>query len=217
MKTAEQPRPGRNPVRPGHRGRRTLKAGQGNPMRAALWLLALFGVAVRQPCLPANNQGTVTLFWPPTGSTSPEHMVVLRSPWVLPRQDAAAARPGSPAGTAPPGPALARCGSRKERAIMHGAARCSGPVVGHRFCAHARAALAALEQESTAARQRRCTPRQPTARPWRTWWRQTSHALQDRNPTRTPPEPGAGPRCRAPQHAGPELREGRTCAQHAGP
>lgn len=34
-------------------------------MRAVLWLLALFGVAVAVALFAGNNQGTVTLFWPP--------------------------------------------------------------------------------------------------------------------------------------------------------
>ncbi len=34
-------------------------------MRAALWLLALLGVAVAIALFAGNNQGTVTLFWPP--------------------------------------------------------------------------------------------------------------------------------------------------------
>jgi HemY protein len=34
-------------------------------MRAALWLLALFGVAAAIALFAGNNQGTVTLFWPP--------------------------------------------------------------------------------------------------------------------------------------------------------
>ncbi len=34
-------------------------------MRAALWLLALFGVAAAVALFAGNNQGTVTLFWPP--------------------------------------------------------------------------------------------------------------------------------------------------------
>jgi HemY protein len=34
-------------------------------MRAALWLLALFGIAVALALFAGNNQGTVTLFWPP--------------------------------------------------------------------------------------------------------------------------------------------------------
>jgi HemY protein len=34
-------------------------------MRAALWFLALFGIAVAVALLAGNNQGSVTLFWPP--------------------------------------------------------------------------------------------------------------------------------------------------------
>lgn len=34
-------------------------------MRAALWLLALFGMAVAGALFAGNNQGAVTLFWPP--------------------------------------------------------------------------------------------------------------------------------------------------------
>jgi HemY protein len=34
-------------------------------VRAALWLLALFGVAVAGALFAGNNQGSVTLFWPP--------------------------------------------------------------------------------------------------------------------------------------------------------
>jgi HemY protein len=34
-------------------------------MRAALWLLALFGIAVAIALFAGNNQGTITVFWPP--------------------------------------------------------------------------------------------------------------------------------------------------------
>lgn len=34
-------------------------------MRAALWLLALFGIAVAGALFVGNNQGTITVFWPP--------------------------------------------------------------------------------------------------------------------------------------------------------
>lgn len=34
-------------------------------MRAALWLMALFGTAVAAALFAGNNQGTVTLYWPP--------------------------------------------------------------------------------------------------------------------------------------------------------
>ena len=34
-------------------------------MRAALWLLSLFGMAVAVALFAGNNQGTITVFWPP--------------------------------------------------------------------------------------------------------------------------------------------------------
>ena len=34
-------------------------------MRAALWLLALFAVAVAAALFAGNNQSTLTVFWPP--------------------------------------------------------------------------------------------------------------------------------------------------------
>ncbi|RYF84195.1 MAG: heme biosynthesis protein HemY [Comamonadaceae bacterium] len=35
-------------------------------MRAALWLLALFGIASAVALFAGNNEGTITVFWPPT-------------------------------------------------------------------------------------------------------------------------------------------------------
>ena len=46
-------------------------------MRAALWLLALFGVAVATALFAGNNQGTVTLYWPPYRIDLSLNMVVL--------------------------------------------------------------------------------------------------------------------------------------------
>jgi len=46
-------------------------------MRAALWLLALFGVAVAIALFAGNNQGTVTLFWPPYRVDLSLNLVVL--------------------------------------------------------------------------------------------------------------------------------------------
>ena len=34
-------------------------------MRAALWLIALFAIAVAAALFAGSNQGTVTLYWPP--------------------------------------------------------------------------------------------------------------------------------------------------------
>ena len=46
-------------------------------MRAALWLLALFGVAVAIALFAGNNQGTVTLFWPPWRTDLSLNLVLL--------------------------------------------------------------------------------------------------------------------------------------------
>ena len=46
-------------------------------MRAALWLLALFGVAVAAALFAGNNQGTLTLYWPPYRIDFSLNMVVL--------------------------------------------------------------------------------------------------------------------------------------------
>ena len=50
-------------------------------MRAALWLVALFAVAVATALLAGNNQGTVTLFWMPYRVDLSINMVALL--WVL--------------------------------------------------------------------------------------------------------------------------------------
>ena len=46
-------------------------------MRAALWLLVLFGVAVAGALFAGNNQGSVTLFWPPYRIDLSLNLVVL--------------------------------------------------------------------------------------------------------------------------------------------
>lgn len=46
-------------------------------MRAALWFLALFGVAVAIALFVGNNQGTVTVFWPPYRVDLSLNMVVM--------------------------------------------------------------------------------------------------------------------------------------------
>lgn len=46
-------------------------------MRAALWFLALFGMAVAAALLAGNNQGTITVFWPPYRLDLSFNLVVL--------------------------------------------------------------------------------------------------------------------------------------------
>src|SRR3954471_20842786 len=47
------------------RWRPPAPAAEGGPMRAALWLLVLFAIAVAVALFAGNNQGTITVFWPP--------------------------------------------------------------------------------------------------------------------------------------------------------
>lgn len=46
-------------------------------MRAALWFLALFGMAVAAALFAGNNQGTITVFWPPYRLDLSLNLVVL--------------------------------------------------------------------------------------------------------------------------------------------
>ncbi len=46
-------------------------------MRAALWFLALFGMAVAAALFAGNNQGTITVFWPPYRVDLSFNLVVL--------------------------------------------------------------------------------------------------------------------------------------------
>jgi HemY protein len=46
-------------------------------MRAALWLVALFGVAVAVALFAGNNQGVITVFWPPYRVDLSLNLVVL--------------------------------------------------------------------------------------------------------------------------------------------
>ena len=46
-------------------------------MRAALWFLALFGMAVAAALFAGNNQGTITVFWPPHRVDLSFNLVVL--------------------------------------------------------------------------------------------------------------------------------------------
>ena len=46
-------------------------------MRVALWFLALFGVAVAVALMAGNNQGTITVFWPPYRVDLSLNLVVL--------------------------------------------------------------------------------------------------------------------------------------------
>ena len=52
-------------------------------MRAALWLIALFAVAVAAALFAGSNHGSVTLYWPPYRIDFSLNMVVLLLLWFL--------------------------------------------------------------------------------------------------------------------------------------
>lgn len=148
-------------------------------MRAALWLLTLFAVAVAVALFVGNNQGTVTLYWPPyridlslnlvllllVGSFATWHAALraLAALLQLPRQ------------------ARRWRQQQKERA-MHGALLDAlTHMLGGRFLRARKAAVAALAQEQALAASRGTTPH---ARQLRALAHmiaaESSHALQDR-------------------------------------
>ena len=115
-------------------------------MRAALWLLALFGVAVATALFAGNNQGTVTLYWPPYRIDLSLNMVVLLL--VGGFVTVYAALRALAALLELPHQARRWHVQQKERA-MHGALLDAlTHMLGGRFLRSRKAAVAALSQES---------------------------------------------------------------------
>ena len=148
-------------------------------MRAALWLLALFGVAVATALFAGNNQGTVTLFWPPYRVDLSLNMVVLLL--VLGFATLHAALRALAALLELPHQARRWRLQQKERAMYTALLDAFTQLLGGRFLRSRKAALAALEQEHALNE-----AGQPAAHgsPLRTLAHlvaaETSHALQDR-------------------------------------
>ncbi|GAA6119943.1 heme biosynthesis HemY N-terminal domain-containing protein [Acidovorax sp. FG27] len=151
-------------------------------MRATLWLLGLFGVAVAVALFAGNNQGSVTLFWPPYRIDLSLNLVLvllLGGFAVL-----YAALRGLAALLELPRQARRWRVQQKERA-MHGALLDAlSQLLAGRFLRSRKAALAALGQESALAA---AGDAPPHGRQLRTLAHlvaaEASHALQDR-PTR---------------------------------
>ncbi|MCO5109540.1 MAG: heme biosynthesis HemY N-terminal domain-containing protein [Burkholderiaceae bacterium] len=148
-------------------------------MRAALWLLALFGVAVAAALFAGNNQGTVTLFWPPYRIDLSLNMVVLSLTVVF--ATLYAALRGLAALLELPRQALRWRLQQKERA-MHGALLDAlAQLLAGRFLRSRKAALAALEQESALQHANAAVPHGSQLRTLAHMVAaETSHALQDR-------------------------------------
>lgn len=175
-------------------------------MRAALWLLALFGVAVAMALFAGNNQGTVTLFWPPYRVDLSLNMVVLLL--VLGFATLHAALRALAALVELPRQARRWRLQQKERAMYTALLDAFTQLLGGRFLRARKAALAALEQDHALNE-----AGEPTAHgsPLRTLAHlvaaETSHALQDR-PRRDQHLAQSLEHASQQRGGGPELREG---------
>jgi len=148
-------------------------------MRAALWLLALFGVAVAAALFAGNNQGTVTLFWPPYRIDLSLNMVVLAltfgfaTLYVALRALAALLEL--------PHEARRWRLQQKERAMHAALLDALTQLLAGRFLRSRKAAMAALEQEHALNEARAPVPQGPQLRALAHMVAaETSHALQDR-------------------------------------
>jgi HemY protein len=116
-------------------------------MRAALWLLALFGVAVAVALFAGNNQGSVTLFWPPYRVDLSLNLVLLLSLGAFLFLHAAF---GALAALFDlPRQALRWRTQQKERAMHAAVLDALSHLLAGRFIRARRAAEAALQQEAS--------------------------------------------------------------------
>lgn len=118
-------------------------------MRAALWLLGLFGAAVAVALFAGNNQGTVTLFWPPYRVDFSLNMVVLLLVGGFVTLHAAFA--GLNALLTLPRQAARWRQQQKERAMHAALLHALAHMLSGRFLRSRKAALTALTQESALA------------------------------------------------------------------
>jgi HemY protein len=148
-------------------------------MHAALWLLALFGVAVATALFAGNNQGTVTLFWPPYRVDLSLNMVLLAL--TLGFATLYAALRALAALLELPHQARRWRLQQKERAMHAALLDALTQLLAGRFLRSRKAAMAALEQESALDIAGAPAPHGPQLRALAHMVAaETSHALQDR-------------------------------------
>lgn len=148
-------------------------------MRAALWLLALFGVAVAAALFAGNNQGTVTLFWPPYRVDLSLNMVVLAL--ALGFATLYAALRALAALLELPHEARHWRLQQKERAMHAALLDALTQLLAGRFLRSRKAAMAALEQENALTEAGAPAPHGAQLRALAHMVAaETSHALQDR-------------------------------------
>ena len=149
-------------------------------MRATLWLLALFAVAVASALFAGNNQGTVTVFWPPWRLDLSLNFVLLAL--ALAFTTLYAALRALAALIALPRQAQRWRLQQKERA-MHGALLDAlAQLMSGRFLRSRKAAQAALEQEASLRGGGTYLPQREALRVMsHLVAADASHALQDRS------------------------------------
>ena len=147
-------------------------------MRAALWLLALFGVAVAAALFAGNNQGTVTLYWPPYRIDLSLNMVVLLL--VGSFVTIYAALRALAALLELPHQARRWRVQQKERAMHAALLDALTHMLGGRFIRSRKAAVAALSQENALANAGEAVPHGRQLRALAHMIAaESSHALQD--------------------------------------
>ena len=148
-------------------------------MRATLWLLALFAVAVASALFAGNNQGTVTVFWPPWRLDLSLNLVLLGL--ALAFTTLYAALRGFAALIALPRQAQRWRLQQKERA-MHGALLDAlEQLMSGRFLRSRKAAQVALDQEASLRSTGSALPQAESVRVLANLVAaDASHALQDR-------------------------------------
>ncbi|HCL85089.1 MAG TPA: heme biosynthesis protein HemY [Comamonadaceae bacterium] len=147
-------------------------------MRAALWLLALFGVAVAVALFAGNNQGTVTLFWPPYRVDLSLNLVLLLL--VAGFALLYAALRGTATLLELPGRARRWRLMQKERAMHAALLDAMAQLLAGRFLRARRAAEGAVAQERALADARSAVPHRRRLRALsHLLAAEASHALQD--------------------------------------
>ena len=148
-------------------------------MRAALWLLALFGVAVAAALFAGNNQGSITLYWPPYRVDLPLNLVVLLL--VGGFTTVYAALRALAALLELPHQARRWRVQQKERAMHHALLDALTHMLAGRFLRSRKSALASLSQESALQAAGEPVPHGKQLRALaHLIAAESSHALQDR-------------------------------------
>ena len=148
-------------------------------MRAALWLLALFGVAVATALFAGNNQGTVTLYWPPYRIDLSLNLVLMLL--VGGFVTVYAALRALAALLELPHQARRWRLQQKERAMHTALLDAQTHMLGGRFLRSRKAAVAALSQEHALAAANEAVPHGHQLRALAHMIAaESSHALQDR-------------------------------------